>query len=165
MARFKEQKRSVIEKNERAMSEANMQCERRASEAQSVKSMIDNILSESRDEETREQVQMMEQQYRNSFQEAHRSEVEAPISYAKENLEQNKSDIADERTRTERSVSRIGDMRGVTDVGRSEARSAESNLQRSADEFRNMESVTENIEAEQESRAQNTLNRINSIFG
>jgi len=165
MAKFKEQKRSVIEKNERAMSDANMQGERRASEAQSVKSMIDSILAESRDDETREQVQMMEQQYRDAFREAHRDEVETSINYAKENLEQNKSDIADERSRTERSINRIGDMRGVTDLGRSEARSAESNLQRSADEFRNMESTTENIEAEQESRAQNTLNRINSIFG
>jgi flagellar biosynthesis chaperone FliJ len=165
MAKFKEQKRQSIEVAKEKGDGGLAQGEQRVRELQSVKSMIDSIYDTARDEDTREQVKMMEQQYREAGREAHRNEVDSVVRSARDDLERNKSDIADERSRTESSISRIGDMRGVTDLARNEARSAEGNLQRSADEFKNMESTTENIEAEQESRSQNTLSRIESIFG
>ena len=165
MAKFKEQKRQTIEVAKEKGDAGLAQGEQRVRELQSVKSMIDSIYADARDEDTIEQVRAMEQQYREAGREAHRNEVESTVHSAKEDLERNKSDIADERSRTESSINRISDMRGVTDLARNEARSAESNLRRSADEFKNMESTTDNIESQQESQSQNIRSRIESIFG
>ena len=165
MAKFKEQKKQIIETAKETGDAGLAQGEQRVRELQSVKSMIDSIYAEARDEDTIEQVRAMEQQYRDAGREAHRNEVDSAVRSASDELERNKSDIADERSKTESSISRIGDMRSVTDLARNEARTAEGGLRRSADEFRNMEETTERIESEQEQRSQNTLSRIESIFG
>ena len=164
MPKFKEQKRESIKAAEKKGQDAAMQGEQRISELQYVKSLTDSILAESRDEDTVAQVRALEQQYRDAGREAYRNEVESVVNSARGELEENKSDIADERSRTETSISRIGDMRGATDLARSGASSAESSLQRSADEFRSMESTTDSIVSQQESQSQNIRSRIESIF-
>jgi len=165
MSRFKEQKRSAIEAGKEKGDVGLAAGEQRVNELQSVKGMIDSIYANVRDDESHEQVRAMEQQYREAGREAYRTEVADVVRDAHGDLERNKSDIADERSRTESAASSISDMQGVTNLARNEAKSAESNLKRSAGEFKDMETITDNIESQQESQSQNIRSRIEGIFG
>lgn len=163
MGKFKEQKRKEIEVNKEQGDAAGAAGEQRVRELQAVKGMIDSAYF--RDDIDKQQFDQLNEAYHQAGVEAHKREVESVVDSARENLEVNKSDIAAERTNVESAIDKIGDMKGVTDLARSEAGNVERNLQVGATEYRDMETITENIEAEQEQKSRSVLNRIESIFG
>ena len=163
MSNFREQKKSAIEKAERIGGKGIASGEQRIRELQSVKNMIDAL--ELRDDIDKSQAESLKKSYHEAGKRAHKNEVENIVKSAKENLEVNKSDISVERGKVEDAISKVGDMKGITDLARSEAGKAEGNLKSSATEYKEMEETTEKIEAEQEQLSQNILNRIESIFG
>ena len=165
MGKFKEQKKQAIEVGKERGDAAVAQGEQRVAELRSVKGMLDNIYNSTDDEDTKNQIKMLEQQYREAGREAHEREVDDVVRSSNEELERNKADIIEERAKTETGIDRINDMKGVTDLARGEARSTEGGLQDSVEDFRNMEKTTEAIESDHENKSQNVRYKIESIFG
>ena len=165
MSKFKENKKQVIEIGKERGDSAIAQGEQRVAELRSVKGMLDSIYDSTNDEDTKNQVKMLEQQYREAGREAHEREVENVVRSNNEGLERNKAEIGEERAKTETGINRINDMIGVTDLARGEAKSAESGLQSSVEDFKNMEQTTEKIESDHEAKSQNVRSKIESIFG
>ena len=163
MGKFKEQKRSEISEGKEKGDAGIAKGEQRVRELQSIKSQIDTLYFQ--DEIDKQQKEALEQSYLQAGRAAHESEVESVVESARGDLEVNKEEISAERTNVENAIDRVGDMQGTTDLARNEARNVERNLQVSSNEYKDMETVTENIEAEQEQKSQNILNRIESIFG
>jgi hypothetical protein len=163
MGKFKELKRSEIDEGKEKGDAGIARGDQRVRELESIKGLIDTMYF--RDDIDRQQKESLEQSYLQAGREAHEREVKSVVDSAKEDLEVNKEDIAAERSSVENAIDRVGDMQGVTDLARSEARNIEKNLYNSYSEYKDMETVTDNIEAEQEQKTHNILSKIESIFG
>jgi len=163
MGKFREQKRASIEAGKEKGDAAIMSGEQRVRELQAVKGMIDAAYF--RDEMDREQYEALSESYERAGVEAHEREVASVVESTRVDLEQNRQDIVSERENVENAIGRIGDMKGVTDLARSEATNVEKNLRESVNEYQDMESLTEDIESDQEQKSQAVLNKIKSIFG
>jgi hypothetical protein len=163
MSSFKKIKKTAIEKKEKKGDVGLSKGEQRVRELQSVKNMIDSL--ELSDEIDRSQAEMLKTSYHEAGKKAHKFEVEDVVKSAKMDLETNKSDVTAERGKVEDAFRKIGDMKGATDLARNEAGKVEGNLKSSAGEYKEMETVTENIEAEQEQLSQRIFDKIESLFG
>jgi len=163
MSNYKELKKATIEAGKEKGDAGIAKGEQRVRELQSVKSLIDSMYF--KDEIDSAQADMLERSYLQAGKEAHQREVKDVVDSAKDDLERNKADIVAERLNVENAIDKVGDMKGATDLARNEASNVERNLQKSAAEHGRMETLTENIETEQESKSRNILNRIENIFG
>ena len=163
MGSFKENKRSAIEQGKEKGDGGIASGEQRVQELQSVKSLIDSISLE--DDEDMEMAEGLNESYLEAGKAAHQEETEAVIESANQELEGNKSEISAEKSNVESAADRVREMQSTTDLARSSAQSVESSLSKSASEYGDMEQQTEQIESDLESKSQDILSRIESLFG
>ena len=162
MGSFKEDHKKAIEKSKENGNEKLKKGEKRVQELQTVKNLLDSIDIEG--EQDRQAVESLNDTYLEAGKAAHREEVEKPIESAKNELEENKSEITAEKRNVENAGQSVGEMQNATDLARDSARRVEETLKRSVDEYKGMEQQTDQIEKYLSSESGELLNQIDSIF-
>ena len=163
MGSFKENKRSAIEKGKEKGDSGLRKGEQRVLELQSVKNLIDSIRLE--DDEDVEMAESLNESYLEAGKAAHQEEVQEVVDSANQDLEGNRRDVSAEKSNVENAADKIREMQSTTDLARGSAASVENSLRKSVEEYGDMEQQTEQIETELESNSQNSLSRIESLFG
>lgn len=162
MGSFKENKRSAIESGKEKGDSGLQKGEQRYQELQEVKSLIDSINIE--DDEDVETVESLNESYLEAGKQAHQEEVDSVVKEANKDLESNKGDVVAEKRNVENAAEKVREMQSTTDLARDAATNVENSLNKSVEEYSDMEKETETTEAQLENHSQELLNKIENLF-
>ena len=163
MGNFKENKREKMDEGKEKGESGIAEGENRVEELEGVKRLIDSISLE--DNEDMEATESLNETYLEAGKAAHQEEVQSVVDSANQGLEDNKNEILAEKSNVDNAVGRVHEMQSTTDLARSSAQSVERSLSKSSNEYKNMEQQTEQIESDLETKSQDILSRIKSVFG
>lgn len=133
-------------------------------EGTEIKGMLDSV-DTSMDEDDAAAIEETNDGYQKDFSEAFEAQAEEIADRAAE-IEKDAADTADaEKTKVEDASDKLSQMEGVSDIGKSNARSGKSAMDRSASEYEEQAKEAEAISEKCQEEIKNLKSDVDSIFG